>query len=318
MPQLIALLFFVLSAQLQAQTPTYTINKDHSQIVFHVAYLKFSTIQGSILDFRGQAQIDENFVPQNIELSLNAQSLTTYDIKRDHHLKKEDFLWVSNFPLILFESKSITPKEASGPDEMTYLIDGVLHFQDRQYPQQFIARFLGKETDPWDKISLFYEFKGELSRSQLGLNWNKLLESGEVLVGDKIHIEGRFQFQDPKNITPFSTHMIPGPRAGSVLPADLPSDQNIDLSFDEPQDIQPRERVYEKPKSVPTLTIAHLSTLLIMAILAFIGVLAIGLSIRQYAHKKAPHIKGVAHLGDLALVMMIFGYAVLIGQLFRR
>jgi polyisoprenoid-binding protein YceI len=318
-----ALIFFLFIhshfTHAQEKALTYTINKDHSQILFNVSYLRFSSIQGSFLDFRGQAQIEEGSnIPLEVDLSLNAQSITTYDLKRDHHLKKEDFLWVSNFAQILFRSQVITQLDPQEYGENAYLIDGILTFQERELPQQFIARYLGQEIDPWDKLSLFYEFKGELSRKELGLNWNKLLESGDLLVGDKVQIEGRFQFQDPKNITPFSTHMIPGPRAGTQVPADLPKDQNIDLAFDEPQEVQPRERVYDQQNTAEPRPIAPFALLLILALLALVGVISIGLGARYYAQKKAPHIKGISHLGDLTLVLLIFAYAVLIGQLFRR
>lgn len=71
------------------------------------------------------------------------------------------------------------------------------------------AKYKGLVTDPWGKDSLFFEFNLEIDRKDFGMNWNKELDQGGLLVGDIININILLQAQKEGEKTSFSTHMIP-------------------------------------------------------------------------------------------------------------
>ncbi len=56
------------------------------------------------------------------------------------------------------------------------------------------AEYLGRGSDPWGKTRAGFSFKTELDRQDWGLKWNQALETGGVLVANRVRIEGDVQF----------------------------------------------------------------------------------------------------------------------------
>jgi len=56
------------------------------------------------------------------------------------------------------------------------------------------CEYLGRGTDPWGKTRAGFSFRGEINRQDWGLKWNQAIETGGVLVGNKVRIEGEVQF----------------------------------------------------------------------------------------------------------------------------
>ena len=69
---------------------------------------------------------------------------------------------------------------------------------DKSAPQQsevtLDCEYLGRGTDPWGKTRAGFSFRTELDRREWGLKWNQALETGGVLVANKVRIEGEVQF----------------------------------------------------------------------------------------------------------------------------
>jgi polyisoprenoid-binding protein YceI len=51
------------------------------------------------------------------------------------------------------------------------------------------VEYAGLAKSPWGSESTGFSATGSLNRKDWGLNWNQALETGGVLVGDKINIE---------------------------------------------------------------------------------------------------------------------------------
>jgi polyisoprenoid-binding protein YceI len=58
----------------------------------------------------------------------------------------------------------------------------------------FDCQYEGRGTDPWGKTRAGFSFRTEIDRREWGLKWNQALETGGVLVGNKVQIEGEVQF----------------------------------------------------------------------------------------------------------------------------
>jgi polyisoprenoid-binding protein YceI len=49
--------------------------------------------------------------------------------------------------------------------------------------------FNGVTTDPWGNIRAGFTAEGKLNRKDFGMNWNKTLDSGGLVVGDEVHVK---------------------------------------------------------------------------------------------------------------------------------
>jgi polyisoprenoid-binding protein YceI len=56
------------------------------------------------------------------------------------------------------------------------------------------CEYEGRGTDPWGKTRAGFSFRTEIDRREWGLKWNQALETGGVLVANKVRVEGELQF----------------------------------------------------------------------------------------------------------------------------
>jgi polyisoprenoid-binding protein YceI len=110
-------------------------------------------------------------------------SVTTGDSGRDGHLVTSDFFDVQQFPTMRFVSTGIQTK---GDD---YLLHGDLTIKDVTKPVVLELEFDGIVTDPWGNTKAAFTASTEINRKHFGLDWNVALDTGGVLVGEKVKIE---------------------------------------------------------------------------------------------------------------------------------
>jgi len=92
-----------------AQSTTWTIDPNHSQINFGIKHLGVSTVRGSISGVTGNIIWDDkNPSKSSVEATIDAKTVTTNNEKRDGHLKSPDFFNVEKFPTLTFKSTSVT------------------------------------------------------------------------------------------------------------------------------------------------------------------------------------------------------------------
>ena len=112
---------------------------------------------------------------------------------RDAHLRGPDFFDADNYPEITFRSKRI---EGNPPKEEgdTFKVVGDLVIRDTTMEIVLDCEYEGRGTDPWGKTRAGFTFRGEIDRREWGLKWNQALETGGVLVANKVKVEGEVQF----------------------------------------------------------------------------------------------------------------------------
>jgi polyisoprenoid-binding protein YceI len=92
-----------------AQSSTWTIDPNHSQVNFAIKHLQVSTVRGSISGVTGNVIWDEKDpTKSSVEATINTTTLTTNNEKRDGHLKSPDFFNVEKFPTMTFKSTAVT------------------------------------------------------------------------------------------------------------------------------------------------------------------------------------------------------------------
>lgn len=201
MKNFLLLLLFSLSAHAQ----NWTINKDHSQILFEIPYLQISEVTGRFSRFDGQGVYDEetkNF--KNVTLTIDATTIDTGNKMRDGHLKSNDFLKTSIYPTIIFVSNDIRKLKGN-----QYEARGQLTIRNVTRNVNFQFTTSDPVTDTWGFQNVFVKFESKIDRRDFKILWNKTLPDSQYLVGDIITVRGNFQMQPMGAKTPTTKHMIP-------------------------------------------------------------------------------------------------------------
>jgi polyisoprenoid-binding protein YceI len=92
-----------------AQSSSWTIDKNHTQVNFQVKHMGVSTVRGSLSGVTGTVVWDEKDpTKSSIEDTIDATTVSTNNDARDKHLKSPDFFNVEKFPTLTFKSTSVT------------------------------------------------------------------------------------------------------------------------------------------------------------------------------------------------------------------
>ncbi|MGF0169951.1 YceI family protein [Streptomyces sp. Marseille-Q5077] len=169
---------------LTALTGEYTIDAAHSTIGFTVRHAMVTNVKGKFLDFSGSLQLDgADPAASKASIDVKMDSIDTGSADRDGHLKSADFFKIEEFPTMTFRS---TKAESLGG--VDYRITGDLEILGTTKPITIDLEFNGAAKDPFGNERVGFEGKAEILRSEWGLTWNAALETGGVLVSDKIKL----------------------------------------------------------------------------------------------------------------------------------
>lgn len=163
---------------------TWNIDPTHSSIGFTVRHMVVAKVHGRFKKFDGKISLDGELPKLHAEVTIDASSIDTQVDARDNHLRSPDFFDAQRFPMITFQS---TRAEASGKDRFKLVGDLTIRGVTREVSLE--AELLGRVKDPWGQARLAFSAKGSLDRTQFGLTWNNVLESGGLLVGERIDLE---------------------------------------------------------------------------------------------------------------------------------
>jgi polyisoprenoid-binding protein YceI len=164
---------------------TYSIDPSHSRVGFSVRHAMISKVRGHFGDVEGSGEFDAE-APRNSQLSITIKSasIDTGNADRDAHVRNADFLDVETYPTITFASTSI---DASG--DGSFAVTGDLTIKGVTKPVTFDVELGGSAVDPWGHTRLGLEGRAVVSRKDWGLTWNAALETGGVIVSDKVTLE---------------------------------------------------------------------------------------------------------------------------------
>lgn len=147
--------------------------------------MMISKVRGSFESFSGTVNFDEeNPVNTSVDIEVDLSSINTRDAQRDGHLKSPDFFDVESHPTMRFVSTRVEQI-----DENNGRLIGDLTIKGVTNEVALDVEYAGVAKSPWGTESAGFSATGSLNRKDWGLNWNQTLETGGVLVGDKINIE---------------------------------------------------------------------------------------------------------------------------------
>jgi len=162
---------------------TWNIDPVHSSVGFVARHLMVSKVRGRFNKFSGTLTIAEDPMKSKVEASADVASISTGDETRDGHLKSADFFDLEKYPTIDLVSTGI---DKDGDD---YVLHTNLTVNGVTKPVDFELEFEGVSPDPWGGTRAGFEAEAEISRKDWGLEWNMVLETGGLVIGDKVKIE---------------------------------------------------------------------------------------------------------------------------------
>ncbi len=179
------LVVFALMIPVYTHAVTWQIDPDHSSFQFKVRHMTVSNVRGEFNKARGVVTTDDNDITNlKVELTLDAASINTDHAKRDDHLRSEDFFYVARYPTITFVSKKVTKV-----DENRLKVIGDLSIRGVTKEITVDVEGLTPEVkDPGGNIRRGATGTSKISRKDFGIAWNKVLDSGGLVVGDEVNI----------------------------------------------------------------------------------------------------------------------------------
>jgi polyisoprenoid-binding protein YceI len=169
----------------QALTGTYTLDTAHSRIGFVARHAMVTKVRGQFNEFEGSAVIDgENPEASSVAITLQVASVDTRNAQRDGHLRTNDFLDAETYPTIRFASTSVSYR---GGDE--FVVTGDLTIKDVTKSISIPLEYQGSAKDPFGNDRIGFEGSVVINRKDWGVEWNAALETGGVLVSEKVTLE---------------------------------------------------------------------------------------------------------------------------------
>jgi polyisoprenoid-binding protein YceI len=171
------------------RTDRWEIDSSHSSVHFSVRHLVIAKVRGTFARWSGTVQVpDGDFSKGTVSVTIDASSINTGVDQRDAHLKSADFFDVAQFPELTFVGKRVQPRSGNEIDVVGDLTirgitrEVVLHVEQH-----------GQAKDPWGNLRAAFTAKTSIDRKDFGLTYNQVLETGGVMVGDRVEIEAEIE-----------------------------------------------------------------------------------------------------------------------------
>ncbi len=164
---------------------TYQLDASHSRVGFIARHAMIAKVRGSFDQVEGKATIDgANPANSTLEVTIQAASIDTRDANRDGHLRSADFFDVEKYPTITFKGT-----EFNIVDDETVEVTGDLTIKDVTKSVTVPFEFGGAAVDPFGNSRIGFEGQVTVNRKEWGLTWNAALETGGVLVSEKVVLD---------------------------------------------------------------------------------------------------------------------------------
>ena len=162
---------------------TWAIDASHTDAAFTVRHAGISKVRGTVALAEGVITVGDDLENTSVSVTLDPSTVSTGDANRDGHLKSGDFFDVEKFGEWTFVSTAV--RAASDGD---YLVVGDLTIHGVTQQVELATEFTGTATDPFGNLRAGFSASVTISRKDFGLTWNAALETGGVLVSDKVVI----------------------------------------------------------------------------------------------------------------------------------
>src|SRR5580692_9293327 len=173
---------------LATQIPGYvagkwSIDPTHTEIGFTVLHMMISKVCGRFKEFSGEIVTGENPADSSVTADIKTASFTTDNEQRDGHIKFADFLEAETWPDMTYRSTGVRIENGD------FIVDGELTLKGVTKSVPLTLELNGFGPDPYGGTRAGFTAVGEIKRSDFGVDFNAALETGGVVVGDKVALE---------------------------------------------------------------------------------------------------------------------------------
>lgn len=165
-------------------TGTWTLDPAHTRLGFVARHAMVTKVRGTFNDFTGTAVVGESLADSKVEVTIVANSVDTRNEQRDEHLRSNDFFGSEEHPELTFVSTSV---RETGKDSFDLTGDLTIKGTTKSITIPF--EFDGVATDPFGNQRAGFEGSVKVNRKDWGIEWNAALETGGVLVSEKVTLE---------------------------------------------------------------------------------------------------------------------------------
>jgi polyisoprenoid-binding protein YceI len=164
---------------------SWQIDPDHSSIQFKVRHLMVSNVKGVFHKVSGLVEIDDLEITRSrVSVTIETASIDTGVAKRDEDLRSATFFDVARYPTMTFVTKKVV---RSGPDSLRVTGDLTIHGVTREVTLDVDGPSPAIK-DPWGGMRRGASATARINRKDFGLTYNKVVETGGVMVGDEVSI----------------------------------------------------------------------------------------------------------------------------------
>jgi polyisoprenoid-binding protein YceI len=167
----------------------WVLDPTHSEIGFKIKHLMISNVSGSFKNFGAEVETEEgDFSTAQINLSVDMASISTNNEQRDAHLRNSDFFEVETYPELTFQSIKVEKA-----DDDTFTLYGELTLKGVTKPVKLNVEYNGVTKDPWGNERAGFVISGKISRSEFGVTFNGVLETGGLMLGEEVKVQAEVQ-----------------------------------------------------------------------------------------------------------------------------
>jgi len=176
----------------------WSLDPTHSELGFKIKHLMITNVSGNFNKFEVVAETpSDDFSNAKINVNVEVDSINTNNTQRDEHLRNADFFESEKYPNIQFRSTKV-----ERIDDETYNIIGELTIKETTKPVKLLAEYSGVTKDPWGNVKAGFSINGKINRKDFGISYNATLETGGVMLGEELKINGEIQLVKQLELEP--------------------------------------------------------------------------------------------------------------------
>ena len=168
---------------------TWQVDGAHSAVSLTVRHMVISKVRGRFAKWSATLALDTaDLARSSVDVEIDAASIDTGVADRDAHLRSPDFLDAQKYPTLRYRSRRV---EALSEDHLRVV--GDLTIRDVTREVVLDVEHGGQGKDPWGNQRVGFTATASLNRKDFGLTRNQALETGGVLVADRVDVEIELQ-----------------------------------------------------------------------------------------------------------------------------
>ena len=162
---------------------TWSIDPVHSEVGFSVRHMMVSKVRGKFTTFEGAIVTGENPLDSSVTATIDLASIDTGNVDRDNHIRSADFFETDTNTTMTYKSTGV---RVDGDD---YVLDGEITLKGVTKSVPFKLEVNGFGPDAFGGVRNGFTATGTISRADFGVDFNAAMETGGVVVGDKVTIQ---------------------------------------------------------------------------------------------------------------------------------